>query len=141
MTTSAILQVEAFKKLGTSDSESMDMVLQYLSQVDDKFAILSDGKYFGQFAVVKSRRSLLKTAKENDVLKVTVQHYKNMLVLLEFSIQNTSVRTKIGDPIDLKMVVNGEYKYTANDRFKISSVIYNEVDEEIGDILDNYRPK
>lgn len=140
MTTSALLQEEAFKKLGTSDSESMDMVLQYLSQVDDKFAVLSDGKYFGQFAVVKSRRSLLKTAKENDVLKVTVQHYKNMLVLLEFSIQNTSVRTKIGDPIDLKMVVDGEYKYTANDRFKISSVVYNEVDEEIGDILDNYRP-
>ena len=63
-----------------------------------------------------------------------------MLVLLEFSIQNTSVRTKIGDPIDLKMVVDGEYKYTANDRFKISSVVYNEVDEEIGDILDSYRP-
>ena len=47
------------------------MVLQYLSQAEDKFAVLSDGKYFGKFAVVKSKRSLLRMAQQYDILKVT----------------------------------------------------------------------
>ena len=67
-----------------------------------------------------------------------------MLVLLEADILKTNVMVKIGNPVDLQNVENGVYNYTSNDKYKIlrspPKVIYNEIDDEIGDICEQVKP-
>lgn len=106
--------------------------LQYLGQLEECKATLSDGEFFEHLLVAKSQRGLFSQSRPNDILECVVQFHKGHFFLLQYSPVYTGVLEKIGNPIALSRFESASYIKSRKATTEIPSEIWRQVGKQGG---------
>ena len=72
----------AFEEVRTAGDRGAEVLVQFLEAKEGKFAMLSDGHYCGDFAVLKTVRPAVAQLAPNDIVSATVRVFKETFILL-----------------------------------------------------------
>lgn len=98
MNATALRLSEVFLEIRSAGERGIEVTLQYLDTKEEKFAVLSDGHYYAEFAVIKTMRPPLAQLTPNDVITATVRIFKDTFILLRLE-KIRSQAAKIGQPL------------------------------------------
>ncbi len=92
---------EVFLAIRAAGDRGIDVNMQYLETREDKFAVLSDGHFSGEFAVLKSVRPKLASLSPGEVVSTTVRIFKETFILLRIE-SLRMVAARIGQPLPIQ---------------------------------------